>query len=565
MRSSKSLFFQAFSPPTPKHIMENILLLIAGVIIGTLSALLLAKWIKKDHSEDRQALEKLKEQHLRLEAEKTGLMQQNIAIRAEYEGLRQEYRQMQELKEGISNNLSVVQTRLEGQTKTLEGLQGELSQKNEEIRSLQTENQFVNNQIARANALTSSLEKENKGLEEKNAKGEQELQQRQKQLLDLQARFTEADERNKNLQEKLDTQKQEVEQLGMRFSNEFKNLAHEILEDKSKRFTELNQSRIKEILDPLGTKIEEFKTRIDENHKRDIADRASIQERIRYLVETSNKLSTEANNLTNALKGSVKKQGDWGEMILENILEASGLTKGREYVVQSYLRDDNGNVFKDENGSTMRPDVIINYPDNRKVIIDSKVSLAAYERYCSAEDAMVQQKELKQHIEDLKNHINGLSAKNYQNFAPTLDFVMLFVPIEPAYLVAIQQEPELWNFAYKKRILLISPTNLITALKLVADLWQRENQNRNALAIADRGARLYDKFVNFTESLLNIGSNLEKSQKSYDDALKQLKTGSGNLIGQAEKLRKLGVKSKDNKNLSTTLLEDTDMEETEME
>jgi len=371
----------------------------------------------------------------------------------------------------------------------------------------------------------------------------EELKAKTGEIQSLNKQVAQLDEKNKNITEKLETQKKEIETIGEKFSNEFKNLANEILEDKSKRFTELNQTRIKEILEPLGKNIDDFKKKVDETHKKDIEDRASIQEKIKNLVESSNKISAEATNLTKALKGSSKKQGNWGEMILENILEVSGLVKGREYFVQEFLKDESGNLIKDETGRKLQPDVIIKYPDERKVIIDSKVSLVDYDRYVSTDDFDEQKKQLENHIMAIHNHINSLSSKNYQNYAPALDFVMLFFPIEPAYLLAIQNDPDLWNFAYKKRILLISPTNLIAALKLVADLWKREYQNRYAIEIAERGGKLYDKFVNFVDSLSDIGDHIEKTQKSYDDAMKQLKTGSGNLIGQVEKLKDLGVKA----------------------
>jgi len=273
-------------------------------------------------------------------------------------------------------------------------------------------------------------------------------------------------------------------------------------------------------------------------------ERFSLGEKIKDLVELNQKISEEANNLAKALKGSSKTQGDWGEMILENILEQSGLVKDREYFVQEFLKDEDGNFIKNPEGRKLQPDVIIRYPDDRKVIIDSKVSLTAYARYTNTEDPEQQQKAVREHVLSVRKHIDELSNKNYQDFTTTLDFVMMFVPNEPAYFLALQNDPELWDYAYRKRIILISPTNLIAALKLIADLWKREYQNRNALEIAERGAALYDKFVGFVDNLQNIGIHIEKTQKSYESAMSQLKDGRGNLIGQAEKLRTLGVKAK---------------------
>lgn len=346
-----------------------------------------------------------------------------------------------------------------------------------------------------------------------------------------------------NLNEKLNSQKEEIENIGKSFTSEFKVLANNILEDKSKRFTEQNQQNLKSILEPLGENIKDFKKKVEDTYVNEAKQRFSLEEKIKELVELNNKISDEANNLTQALKGSAKTQGDWGEMILESILENSGLEKGREFFVQEFLRDDAGNTIKGEDGRKLQPDVLIKYPDGRNVIVDSKVSLVAYDRYVSADTDEEREKELKLHIISLKNHIDGLSAKNYDNYTSSLDFVMLFVPIEPAYLIAIKNNDDLWHYAYKKKILLISPTNLIAALKLVADLWKREHQNRHAFEIAERGGKLYDKFVGFVESLEDVGKNINKANSSYESALKQLKEGRGNIVGQVEKLKELGVKA----------------------
>jgi DNA recombination protein RmuC len=251
-------------------------------------------------------------------------------------------------------------------------------------------------------------------------------------------------------------------------------------------------------------------------------------------------------------------QGDWGQMILENILERSGLTAGREYFVQEFLKDPDGNYYTAENGSRMQPDVIVVYPDKRKVIIDAKVSLTAYANYTGSDDPGEQKKFIGEHLRSVRKHIDELSRKNYQDYAETLDFVMMFIPNEPAYMLALRYEESLWQYAYEKKILLISPTNLIAALKLIVDLWKREYQNRNALEIAERGAALYDKFVNFVDSLTDIETHLDRAKRSYENAYGQLKTGKGNLIGQTEKLRELGVKAK--KSLPQSLLNNLEEE-----
>lgn len=358
---------------------------------------------------------------------------------------------------------------------------------------------------------------------------------------------------NKALQEKLETQKQEIETLGKKFNTEFENIANRILDDKTLKFTRQNKDNLETILKPLGENIDKFRKKVEETYDRESKERFSLGKELQRLVELNQKVSEEANNLTKALKGSSKTQGDWGQMILENILEQSGLEKDREYFVQEFLRDADGNPLKNPEGRKMQPDVIIAYPDDRKLIIDSKVSLTAYTRYSESDDPEVQQLALRAHLDSMRTHIDQLSAKSYQEYTTSLDFVMMFVPNEPAYLLALKNDPDLWHYAYNKRILFISPTNLIAALKMIADLWKREYQNQNALAIAERGGALYDKFVGFAENLLVLGEQIDKTGKTYESAMKQLKEGHGNLVGQAEKLRKLGVKA--SKELPNSLLD----------
>lgn len=366
-------------------------------------------------------------------------------------------------------------------------------------------------------------------------------------------------EENKHLHEKLATQKQELEEIGQNFTKEFQLLADEILEQKSKKFAEQNQLSLKTILEPLGHNITEFKKKVEETYDKESKERFSLAEKVKELSELNQKISQEAHNLTQALKGSVKQQGNWGEMLLESILQNSGLRKDFEYSVQSFIRDHSGETIKDDEGKKLQPDIIVHLPDERQIIIDSKVSLIAYDKYVSSEDKHQQTIALAEHVKSIKTHIDGLSSKNYQSYVKSLDFVMLFVPIEPAYMIAMQHDISLWDYAYKKRILLISPTNLIAALKLVADLWQREQQNKNAMKIAERGAQLYEKFVGFVESLEEIGKKLEGAQKSYGQAMSQLSTGRGNLIRQVEMLNELGVKAQ--KSIPSHLLDDEDTHE----
>ncbi|MEI7424233.1 MAG: DNA recombination protein RmuC [Prolixibacteraceae bacterium] len=347
------------------------------------------------------------------------------------------------------------------------------------------------------------------------------------------------------LNEKFETQKSEMLELGKKFNTEFENIANKILETKTQRFTELNKTNMKDLLEPLGKNIDEFKKTVNETYDKESKERFSLGEKVKELANLNQVISEEARNLTNALKSESKTQGRWGEMILENILEMSGLRKDEEYFMEYQLKDAEGNPLKsDSENKKMRPDAVIKYPDNRSVIIDSKVSLNAFTRYLEAEDEEVRKEALAAHVAAVKNHIIGLSSRGYDDYDKALDFVMMFIPSEPAFMAALQGDPNLWNFAYDKRILFINPTNLITSLKLIVDLWKREYQNRNAQEIAERGAKLYDKFVGFVEKLEDVGKFIDKAQDAYSDSYKLLSTGNDNLVLQATKLKNLGLKTK---------------------
>lgn len=340
---------------------------------------------------------------------------------------------------------------------------------------------------------------------------------------------------NKALQEKLDTQKDEILEMQKTSHLQFEKLAQQIFEEKSGKFTETNKLNIEALLKPLNENIDKFKQKVEETYDKESKERFSLGEKVKDLIENTQKISQEANNLATALKGQVKKQGDWGETILERILEMSGLEKNREYFVQENL--------KDENGSNVRPDIIVRLPDDRNIILDSKVSMNAYLRFSESDSKEQQDIFTSHHLAAINNHIDQLSAKKYNELTNSLDYVIMFIPIEPAYILAVQADPNLWARAYTKKIVLISPTTLIATLKIVADLWKREQQSRNAKEIALQGQKLYEKFVGFLDSLDDVGKHLSRSQESYHNAVKQMRDGKGNLISQALKLKTLGIKS----------------------
>ena len=343
--------------------------------------------------------------------------------------------------------------------------------------------------------------------------------------------------------EQLRLQQEELLNTRAQLNKDFQILANQILEEKTLRFTDMNRSNMEAILKPLNEKLVEFRVKVEETYDKESKQRFSLEERIRELVALNNQISEDANNLTKALKGNNKIQGNWGEMILESILEKSGLKKGEEYLTQEFIVDENGSRVRNAQDKYMQPDVVVVYPGGRKIIIDSKVSLSAYVKYVEAGSDDIKLVAEKEHVISIKQHIDELSQKSYQDYVESLDFVMMFIPNEPAYILAMQLDSTLWDYAYRKRILLISPTNLIASLKVVSDLWKREYQSRNAIEIAKRGAALYDKFAGFVDTLQDVGKNIERSQKSYDKAFSQLKEGNGNLMRQAEMLKELGVKA----------------------
>ncbi|MBF4516164.1 DNA recombination protein RmuC [Flavobacterium sp. ANB] len=444
-----------------------------------------------------------------------------------------------------NNKLSVSDANLVASNKTIEEKNLDLDNIKKELANLKIEINQYSKHLATSQASLISV---NEVLLEKTTELEtykEELKKVTNKYNLQNEEFAISKANNEALNNRLETQKKEIEELGKKFNLEFENIANKILDTKSEKFTELNKTNIKSLLEPLGQNINEFKKQVNEVYKTESNERFSLGEKVKELALLNQVISEEAKNLTKALKGEAKTQGKWGEMILESILERSGLRKNEQYFMEHELLDENGKaILSDSEGKKMRPDAVIKYPDNRNVILDSKVSLNAFTRLIASVDVDEQKRELLAHISAIKNHIIALSSKGYDDYDKALDFVMMFIPSEPAYIAALQNDPDLWNFAYDKRILLISPTNLITSLKLIVDLWKREYQNQNAVEIAERGAKLYDKFVGFVSNLESVGKAIDKAQENYNDAFKQLSTGNDNLVIQATKLKNLGLKNK---------------------
>ena len=376
-----------------------------------------------------------------------------------------------------------------------------------------------------------------------------ELQVYREENKALNVRLENAKVQFKNQEEKLSEQKEELEKIQKRLTVEFENVANKILERNSEKFTAANQKNIGEVLNPLKEKIQLFEKKVDDTYKQGLKDQTDLKAELKKLYDLNNKISEEANNLTKALKGDVKKQGNWGEVVLERILERSGLNEGE----QGYQKQ-----FSDttEEGKRIQPDIVINLPDSKHIIVDSKVSMIAYERAVNAESEEERVKFVKEHLLSLRTHIKGLSEKHYQTASKlnSPDFVLLFIPIEASFSVAIQEDHEMFSFAWDQKVVIVSPSTLLATLRTISSIWQQENQTRNAIEIAKQGGALYDKFVGFIVDMETIGKNLSTTQKTYESAVNKLHTGAGNLVRRVENIKKLGAKA--TKELPQKMLEE---------
>jgi DNA recombination protein RmuC len=402
-----------------------------------------------------------------------------------------------------------------------------------------------------ASALVVAEQEKSKAFQVQSQELKRELEAARARILEMTTSLsaTEADYRNleEKLSEKMEERRNEINELQEKFSAQFKNLANQIFEEKSQKFTEQNKSNLFDLLKPLGERIVEFEKKIDQTHRDSLEKNAGLFNELKNLKELNVQMGEDARNLTRALKGDTKTQGNWGEFILETILEKSGLEKGREFVVQE--------SFTTAEGKRQQPDVILNLPEKKHIIIDSKVSLTAYNGYVSAETDEQRAAFVKAHLASIRQHMRILGDKNYQkNYSENgLDFVIMFIPLEPAYFLAIQSDPRLYEEAFDKRIVFVSPTLLLPSLQLIKSAWRQEYQNQNVIEIAKRAGDLYDKFVGFSDDLLSLGRQLDSSKKSYEEAMKKLSSGSGNLVSKVENLKRLGAKA--DKSIDAKLLQ----------
>lgn len=397
------------------------------------------------------------------------------------------------------------------------------------------------------------LEERNQNLSEQLEEAEREHQQAQQRASEAENTLAERNADYRNLKERLSEQKSEMKELQERFKDEFENLANKILEEKSKKFTEQNKEKLDQLLKPLGEKMEAFKKKVEETYEKEMREQTSLKEQIKQMAELNKNLTEEAKSLTKALKNDSKTQGRWGEVILQRILEKSGLTEGREYDTQVGV--------KTKEGGQRFLDVVVRLPDDKNIIIDSKVSLKAYDQFIDADEDKEQNKALKEHVASIRSHVKNLSSKQYQDLFSNIspDFVLLFVPIESAFGVALQHDSSLYYEAFDKNIVIVSPSTLLATLATIDSVWKQEYQSKNAQEIAERGGALYDKFVLFIESMQDIGQRIRQTQESYDEAMVRLSEGRGNVVRQVEMLKELGAKSQ--KNLPGDLTDQHQLEE----
>lgn len=404
-------------------------------------------------------------------------------------------------------------------------------------------------------AVKIELDKQNGVLEERLVNAQRIYEEHRQKITTLELdnsqlkeRLSEANTNLRNLTERLSSQKEEMEELQKKFTTEFENIANKILEEKSEKFTAQNKENINTVLSPLNEKLKSFETKVQDTYEKGLRERSQLKEQIVQLSELNQTLSKDAQNLTRALTHDNKAQGNWGELILEKILKESGLTEGEEYTKQVSTNNDEG--------KRIQPDFVIQLPDEKHIIIDAKVSLVAYEQFVNSEAKEEKESFLKSHILSVRSHIKLLSEKNYQT-GKTInspDFVLLFMPIEPAFSLAMQQDKEVYQYAWSRNIVIVSPTTLLATIRTIASIWKQEKQNKNTVEIARQAGALYDKFVGFLEDMEKIEKGIGSIDSAYQGAINKLKTGSGNLIKRTESIKTLGAKA--NKQIPDKYLEE---------
>ena len=466
------------------------------IILAFILGVVLAYFILKSSSVSRKSYEELQQNFIKKDADFSNAESKILEI-------------LEQLKEEKNTNAS--------QAEILIQLQNELAK-------ISAENNAQNQKIAEQAEL--------------NQKQNAEIKDLQLEKNNLIAIKSELSAQNENLQKLLDTQKEEIVKIQEEAKLQFENLANKILEEKTLKFTEQNQQNLKNILNPLQEKITDFEKKVENTHKESIDYHAALRQQILGLKEMNLQMSKETLNLTKALKGDSKIQGNWGELVLERVLEKSGLEKGREYEIQK--------SFTTEEGNRVQPDVIINLPDGKKMIVDSKVSLTAYEKYINEEDDEQKNSFLKEHVNSLKRHVEQLGSKNYQHLyqMESPDFVLLFIPIEPAFAIALNEDTQLYNKAFERNIVIVTPSTLLATLRTIDSMWTNQKQQENAYEIARQAGALYDKFDGFVTDLVKIGKKMDEAKTEYEGAMNKLVDGKGNLITSVQKLKIMGAKAK---------------------
>ncbi len=545
-------------------------LLIACCIAAALGILLVWLWLRARQQAAQHAWQHeigqlqhslAMQQQLQQQSEQQhGQTAQTLAdIRQQLDATRQEAQNYQARHAAAEQSLQHFTTRLAEADKRQQQLLHELAAAKQQLTAAQQDSQSWQTRAVAAEQSVQHLQRERNELT-------QEQQQLQSRLAAAGQELADSRLQHERVQTQIEQQQQaHAEQIALlgqarqNLSEQFQNLANRILEEKSQRFSEQNRKELDQLLNPLNEKLQGFSQLVQHTYEKEAKERLTLENELKRLQQLNARLHQDAQALTQALTGSRNKtQGNWGEMILEKVLESSGLTKGREYEVQS------GGRHTDEDGTSryLQPDVIVKLPDHKHIIIDSKVSLTAYVRYTQADSPEQAAAELTAHLASVRQHIKELAAKPYSEIEGLVspDFVFMFVPVEPAYLLALQQDPELFQTSFEQRIVLVGPSTLLATLRTVANIWRYENQNRNALQIAEEGGKLYDKFVGFVETLEKVGKNLQQAQDSYQTAYKQLYSGTGNLVRRVEKLRQLGLKT--SKRLDGQLVEQAETEAT---